>query len=238
MRIKLAQTAQLAALGAGVAMVVHDLRNPIVGVRALVGQIIESEEFLPTVFADLQLIHSALRECEGTLDDLLEFVRGNKTRMGDHGPVNCRELVASTIAEAATWGACKGVKLVHCDCDPFTFHGARRKLRRALVNLILNAAEALHGQQAAGSAQITISCGRNAEGGWICVADNGPGLPPGPHEDLFEPFVTRDKPGGTGLGLAVVQRFVADHGARITVASDVSGSRFTIEGLPCQSEPS
>ena len=49
----------------------------------------------------------------------------------------------------------------------------------------------------------------------IRVADSGSGVPDSIRESLFEPFVTRDKPGGTGLGLAIVKKIACEHGGRV-----------------------
>lgn len=87
-----------------------------------------------------------------------------------------------------------------------------RKLERALYNLLLNACEAT--PTAGGEVEVTA-----AEVGGsitIAVADNGPGIAESIRERLFHPFVSFGKENGTGLGLAVVQKIVHDHGGEIS----------------------
>jgi signal transduction histidine kinase len=62
----------------------------------------------------------------------------------------------------------------------------------------------------------------------LTVADEGPGVPPEIRDRLFEPFVTRGKKSGTGLGLAVARRFVEDHGGTLELLPEGPGARFRI----------
>jgi signal transduction histidine kinase len=62
----------------------------------------------------------------------------------------------------------------------------------------------------------------------LVVADEGPGIPEGIRDRLFDPFVTHGKKGGTGLGLAVARRFIEDHGGSVDLLPDGPGARFRI----------
>ncbi|MDO5566932.1 MAG: ATP-binding protein, partial [Planctomycetia bacterium] len=67
----------------------------------------------------------------------------------------------------------------------------------------------------------------------ITVDDNGPGIPQEIAENLFDPFVTCNKSGGTGLGLAVTNKIIQEHRGRLKVERSVlGGARFVVE-LPC-----
>src|SRR4029077_2710217 len=95
----------------------------------------------------------------------------------------------------------------------------QRKLERALYNLLLNACEAappLGGKVEVTAAEVagTIT---------ISVADNGPGIAESIQDKLFHPFVSHGKENGTGLGLAVVQKIVQDHGGEIVVERTAEG---------------
>jgi signal transduction histidine kinase len=95
----------------------------------------------------------------------------------------------------------------------------QRKLERALYNLLLNACEAAPPQS--GVVEVTA-----AEVGGritISVADNGPGIADSIRDRLFHPFVSYGKENGTGLGLAVVQKIVQDHGGEIVVERTAQG---------------
>ena len=102
------------------------------------------------------------------------------------------------------------------------------QIRQVLVNLIINALEALNGR---GELVITLA----VEGGQavIRVDDSGPGLPEGDTERLFDPFFS-EKERGTGLGLAIAKRIMTAHGGSISAgASPAGGARFTLN-LPMQ----
>jgi signal transduction histidine kinase len=84
----------------------------------------------------------------------------------------------------------------------------------------------------AGATRLTFDSGRNDDGAWLRVSDNGPGISSGNQKQVFEPFfTTRRDSGGTGMGLAIVQTLLLAHGARITLedAGEDGGSRFLIQ---------
>ena len=110
------------------------------------------------------------------------------------------------------------------------------QIKRALVNLIDNAAEAM--SDVAGDRRITVVTREVPERRTLelIVADTGPGIPPEDRERIFEPYFSTRKR-GTGLGLAIVSRIVAEHQGRIRVQENSPrGARFIIE-LPISEQP-
>lgn len=105
-------------------------------------------------------------------------------------------------------------------------------LGRALGNIILNAVEA-----SPPGAPVTVSSGLTGEGQVeILIDDRGPGVPAGAREKVFEPYYTT-KEGGTGLGLAMAYKIVAEHGGRIEIPDlPDGGSRFRILLPPAPGE--
>jgi signal transduction histidine kinase len=104
-------------------------------------------------------------------------------------------------------------------CDPqLSGWFDQRKLERALYNLLLNACEAA--PQINGRVEVMAS--ETADSITICVSDNGPGVADAIRERLFHPFVSYGKENGTGLGLAVVQKIVQDHGGEIIMERALS----------------
>ncbi len=106
------------------------------------------------------------------------------------------------------------------------------QIKRALVNLIDNAAEAL--ASVVGDRRITVSTRAVAERETVelVVADTGPGIPPEDRERIFDPYFSTRKR-GTGLGLAIISRIVAEHQGRIRVQENKPrGVKFVVE-LPC-----
>jgi two-component system, NtrC family, nitrogen regulation sensor histidine kinase NtrY len=105
----------------------------------------------------------------------------------------------------------------------------REQIKRALVNLIDNAAEAM--SEVAGDHRITVITREVPERRTLelIVADTGPGIPPEDRERIFEPYFSTRKR-GTGLGLAIVSRIVAEHQGRIRVQENSPrGARFIME---------
>jgi nitrogen fixation/metabolism regulation signal transduction histidine kinase len=105
----------------------------------------------------------------------------------------------------------------------------REQIKRALVNLIDNAAEAM--ADAAGDRRISVITREvpERESVELIVADTGPGIPPEDRERIFDPYFSTRKR-GTGLGLAIVSRIVAEHEGRIRVQENSPrGARFIIE---------
>jgi two-component system nitrogen regulation sensor histidine kinase NtrY len=98
-------------------------------------------------------------------------------------------------------------------------------LEQALINLLRNAAEAVHGQSAA---RVEVVCGLEPGLCFIEVADNGPGLTAAAREQLFVPFFTT-KAGGSGIGLSLARRIALCHAGQITVRSNSpQGSVFRL----------
>lgn len=97
-------------------------------------------------------------------------------------------------------------------------------MQRAVLNLVLNAAEA-----GGARAKIRVALSPAGEGRWqLTVEDNGPGIPPAEREQVLEPFFTT-KPAGTGLGLASVVACARFHGGSVRIdESSLGGARFTL----------
>jgi signal transduction histidine kinase len=100
-----------------------------------------------------------------------------------------------------------------------------KKLERALLNLLLNACEAVSAE----SGKIDISLNRKADHLEIRIEDNGPGIAEAVRDRLFEPFVSHGKENGTGMGLTVVQKILQDHGGDVSVEkTSASGTTFRV----------
>ncbi|MCA1990362.1 MAG: hypothetical protein LDL07_14675 [Desulfarculus sp.] len=99
-------------------------------------------------------------------------------------------------------------------------------MRQVLLNLMINALEALNGR---GRLDIAVRVDKRSI--WVEVADDGPGLPPGQAEQVFDPFFsTRER--GSGLGLAIAKRIVEAHGGRLQAANREGGGALFSFSLP------
>jgi signal transduction histidine kinase len=107
------------------------------------------------------------------------------------------------------------------------------QVRQALLNLMRNSAEAL-GDDGGRIEVATRASGDRVE---LRVSDNGPGIPTDVLGQLFEPFFTT-KEGGTGLGLALTQQIIREHGGSIEVESAVGEGATFVVSLPLVRPPS
>jgi PAS domain S-box-containing protein len=194
---QLREQAALSHLGQIAAVVAHEVRNPLAGLRATL-QVFERRFTEPRdrqVFAAMIARIDSLNE---KVEDLLLSARPKPPRPQtvDVGALS-REV--ATAASAATGNAGPPIAIVadaavsaYADLD---------MLRAALLNLAINAC------QAAVGAPVEIQIGADHGVCRIAVCDRGPGIPPDVRDRMFEPFFTT-RPGGTGLGLAIVKRLV------------------------------
>jgi signal transduction histidine kinase len=222
---------RLAAVGQMVAMIVHDIRGPLTVVRSSTEELSRDAGSLP-VDEIRALAAGALEESERIMrmcSELLDATRASEDR-SERSSCEIDEWVEDVVAAIAEPAARQGI-LVETSLDS----AARvwvdvERLRRALLNLLYNAFEAMAD---GGLVRIETQCA----GEFVClrVEDTGPGIPDAIRESLFEPFVTAGKVGGTGLGLAVVRKIVEDHGGSVTAEkAEGGGARFELR-LPVQS---
>ena len=119
------------------------------------------------------------------------------------------------------------------DCLPIV-QGDRVQLQQVILNLIINAIEALSGVSE-GTRELLIGTGKDgARSVLVRIGDSGPGLAAATREHLFEPFCTT-KPNGLGLGLSICRSIVEAHGGRLWVTTNVPRGaifQFTLPARP------
>ena len=214
----LRQTEKLRALGQMAAGVAHDLRNilnPIaLHLRLLRNRVGAREPQTDEIFGRIE---EALRTGSDTVDRLRSF--GRQERDHDAAPADLTRL-CDLAAEICLPRA--GSVRLRRDYQPAPTAIVRgSELVNAVVNLIVNAIEA-----SPPDGTITLRSGTDGGGGFVEVADEGPGIAPEIEQRLFEPFVTT-KEHGTGLGLAMVYASVKRHGGQVNVQT-ASGKGTTI----------
>jgi signal transduction histidine kinase len=105
----------------------------------------------------------------------------------------------------------------------------RDQLELALVNLVVNARDAMNG-----SGRIVVAASRSSTGIEITITDDGPGIPANLREELFKPFfTTKASVGGTGLGLAQVAGMARQAQGSVTIEDAAGGGASFIIHLPC-----
>ncbi|MFZ5791522.1 MAG: ATP-binding protein [Pseudomonadota bacterium] len=220
LRAALLQKTRLAALGAAVTKINHDLRNMLATARLVSDRLVDSADpqvkrAAPTLVA---AIDRAVDLCARTLD----FTREGPPQL-NFRRFALRGLVAEVVSglpgngKCAIGNAVDGIE-VEADLD---------QLYRVLTNLVRNAVEA-------GASEIRVEAVREGDRILVDVADNGPGLPPRARENLFKPFAGTARPGGSGLGLAIARELARAHGGDLALLrSDAAGTVFRLE-LPAK----
>jgi signal transduction histidine kinase len=214
---------RLATIGRMASTISHDLRHPLTTILAYAEFQSESDLDASQRKGLYDEIRSAVNRMAELISSLLEFSKGREALQFAHGDVV--EALERTLGSIRIRPEFKGIQIT------VTHEGATdgwfdfKKLDRAFDNLLQNACEAA--PTASGKIQI-MARGVN-DHVEISVADNGPGIPESIREDVFQPFVTYGKEEGTGLGLAVVQKIVRDHGGEVMVESTgESGTTFKV----------
>ena len=232
LREQLTESQRLATIGTIAAVIAHEFNNlltPIVSYSQYALQSAESAK------PDSELIKKALSKAfqsstkAGRIcTSMLGLARGESS----FGTVEIQRLVEETLLVLARDPQKDGIALRVQVQPGLTVHGDHVQLEQVLLNLLINARQAMLGR----GGSITIKAGRTDAGELkIQVIDTGPGIPEKYHQKIFDPFFTtkgttrKGEPKGTGLGLAICKEIVEHHKGRIEVQSEVGkGSTFSI----------
>jgi two-component system nitrogen regulation sensor histidine kinase GlnL len=229
---------QLAALGSVALGLAHEIRNPLGGIKGA-AQLLRANLSDP---AQIQATDVIIREVD-RLDGLVEQLRGLGTppRL-QLAPQNIHRILNDVLAlqrQAPDWGEI----VLRTEFDPSLPEvlGDRAQLTQVFLNLVRNAVESLggHGELIVSTRiETRYHVRRRSHRNQflsVTVADDGPGVPEDVQNHLFSPFFTT-KARGTGLGLAVCHRIVAEHGGIIAHEPRPGrGARFVVT-LPVSEE--
>lgn len=212
----LLESEQLATIGRMASSISHDLRHSLAAIVAN-SEFLCDSHLTPAQREELyQEVRSGVNLMTDLIDSLLEFARTRESLNPAQG--NVAETIQRSV-QAVRLHPRHHLRSIHVLCNPqLSGWFDQRKLERALYNLLLNACEAA--PQTDG--RVEVMAAETAGTITICVTDNGPGVAETIRERLFHPFVSHGKENGTGLGLAVVQKIVQDHGGEIVMERTVS----------------
>ncbi|WP_425409657.1 sensor histidine kinase [Hyphococcus sp.] len=220
---------RLAALGAGISKISHDLRNILASAQLMSDRLAKSDD--PAVRKLSPRLLSALDRAITLSRDTLAFGQMEPKSL-DKSEFNLYSLVDEIFEDTAAMYIFADNQVP----DDFPVIADRTQLYRVLFNLVRNAVEAMAPPDAVEAAEsvqlvgkITISAVKKNGSVKIRLIDAGPGLPEHALSDLFEPFKGSRKPGGSGLGLAIAAEIVRAHGGELVLEkSGPAGAVFLI----------
>jgi len=222
-RQQVGRSEQLASVGRLAAGVAHEINNPLTGVLAFADLLREKENMDSQDREDLELIIRETKRAREIVKGLLDFARETpqvKTQ------VNVNDLVRQTILLLGKRDALEDIQLVEALTEPLPqVLGDKNQLQQVLINLSLNACEAMPN-----GGTLLLATSRVDHAVMIEVTDTGCGIKKEHLDKVLEPFFTTKPVGkGTGLGLSVSYGIVQQHGGTLEVESqEGKGTTFKV----------
>ncbi len=219
---QLVEQSSLAKLGEMAAVIAHEVKNPLAGVRGAI-QIIGTR--LPKDGKDARIVTEIVARIDTLnelMKDLLLFARPPQPKLA---VVDVGTLVTTTANLLRGDPAFEQVE-VRVDGEPARALGDAELLKIVFVNLLVNAGHAMQGR-----GTIHVSLASIADMCQIAFADEGPGIPAEVLEKIFTPFFTT-KVRGSGLGLPTVRRLIEAHQGTISIACPSAGGTVVTVQLP------
>ncbi len=228
LQAELRRSETMSAMGALLAGVAHEVRNPLFGISATLdamsARLGEQNEFRRY----LDVLHTEVSRLNKLMGDLLSYSRPPARELIP-GPLNA--VVAAAAESCSALARKQGATItVQMGPEPVIIQMNQDRLAQVFQNLFDNAL-----QHAPPKTAVTLAANCLDQGGrrWIdcVVSDSGPGFQAEDLPRIFEPFFTRRR-GGTGLGLALVQRVVHEHGGEIMAQNRPEGGAVVTVRLP------
>jgi len=218
-REEMARRERLAQLGEMGAVIAHEVRNPLSGIKGY-AQLLQERLTDQEAKGFASLIVAESVRLEGLVNDLLLYSRQEprETTLLDLTDIvaRCRTIVAPD-------GERSGVEIDQRFDSPLIVRGNGEQLQQLFLNLMVNGIQAM-----AGGGRLTVTGRRGGKGVEVVIADTGPGIPPEERERIFDPFYTT-RARGSGLGLAICKKIAEEAGGTIAVTSEPGrGATFTV----------
>ncbi len=233
LEFQMRQSEKMAAVGQLAAGIAHEIRNPLASISGSI-QLLGSS-FSARQEEEQKLMSIAIREIDrlnGLITEFLDFVRPETLR---DDPIDLNHVIRDVLEMMKFNKSLRAETRQELDLSAkLEISGNRDKLKQALLNIVINAYQAMN---ESAEPVVTISTADREGRVVLKIRDRGCGIDEVGLRKMFEPFHTT-KPKGTGLGLAVTHKIIESHHGRIFVDSTKGvGTEFTLE-FPARSERS
>ena len=235
--LQLVQAEKMSGIGVLAAGVAHEINNPLTSVagyaeallRRLRDDGLGQDPRLDVFQKYLEVIMRETYRCKGIIDNLLSFSRKSDGSVGSVDLNGVLQEVLELVRHKSRYEQIEILEILQHDLPPVLGDGAG--LRQVLMNLLLNAHQAI-----SGAGTVEISTFREGKLGVIRIKDSGCGIPPGQLAQIWNPFFTTKSVGqGLGLGLAITYNIIQRQGGEIQVESQMGeGATFTVRLPICQ----
>lgn len=223
MQEQLLRSERLAAIGQLAAGVSHEIDNPVGIILGNAELLLEDMQEDDPLRDDVAAIIEECRRCKRITGGLLGFARSPE---GHHDRVELNHLVKETVASLRPQMLFKDLDLqVDSSAEYLYVTGDVDQLRQVLINILLNAAQALQGV-----GQLKVALLKKSDHALVYVDDSGPGIPQMDREKVFQPFFSTKAHGeGTGLGLPLCRKLIEAQGGEIFAhKSPLGGARLSV----------
>ena len=230
---QLVQADKMAALGQAISGVAHELNNPLATILSWAERLAE-RELDPTARRGVEVVLGEAERAARIVRNLLTFAR---KRQSTRSLVDVNDVVKDTLAlRGPDLEAHEIVFRSELAPDLPGVFGDAYQIQQVLLNLVINAEQAMRAAHGRGSLVVRTSAKDDTVR--LEVEDDGPGVPAEARARIFDPFFTTKPVGeGTGLGLSVAYAILQEHGGKIAVESGPQGGAlFRIE-LPVSRTP-
>lgn len=225
---------RLASLGTLAAGVAHEIRNPLSSIKGFAVYFKERYRMVPEDERIADIMVGEVERLDRVIGQLLDLARPMEIRPA---PCSLRDIVERSLITVEKQASDRSIRIDTSGLgdDPCIAEVDQDKISQVLLNLYLNALDAMDGT--GGVLSVRILCNPKEQEFTIEVSDTGGGIPEENLPHIFDPYFTT-KQSGTGLGLAVAHKIVEAHGGQIKVTSahgagtTVSVSLRTSRSLP------
>ncbi len=236
---QLIRSERLAATGQLAASIAHEINSPLQGITALLNVIQTKHEKDKKLLQKLDLVKSAFESIRDTVRNLIDLNRPGKEKKQ---PIDINQVVENTSMLVRSYLTKSRVKInLNLAAKNPKMTGSPQQLGQVLMNLINNAVESITGspefqeklkETPTHSGKISIDTLNKNKELVIKVQDSGPGISQKDLEHIFDPFFTRKKTMGMGVGLSICHGIIEDHKGYIVAENATNGGAIFTITLP------